>query len=344
MLGVDANTNLMATGFSSWDPGGLESLTKRQIDLLQRFGDPYPSLTLSSDNGEIGVKALRTLKEASDWLYFEIWIGEAPVDIYLSHDLVETWLFHLGYRQSLEDLPGSVLRIVAQHVFGGSLEEIEAACSEKVAYLDAEFCFSAPPKCAISFDAFYTEKAIGKFSISASIEILETLLDAFLKRASQEEILENTEKTLTVSLQSEAVDLGIDEFNAICVGDGLLLPESWEGDLISYAVCEDQYRFPVARRDGKLVATGSIENITEENNLKDHQDDEEGSPSAQISVEIARHKTSLKELNDIRNGQVLSFDVELSDEVQLIWLGKPLARAKLLQVDGHFAAQITEVY
>lgn len=63
--------------------------------------------------------------------------------------------------------------------------------------------------------------------------------------------------------------------------------------------------------------------------------------SVQLDTQIGVASMSVKQLYALRQGDIVSLNTEINDDINLLLNGNVVARGKLVASDGHFAIEIT---
>ena len=63
--------------------------------------------------------------------------------------------------------------------------------------------------------------------------------------------------------------------------------------------------------------------------------------SVQLDTQIGAASMSVKELYALRQGDIVSLNTAINDDINLLLNGNVVARGKLVAADGHFAIEVT---
>ena len=65
--------------------------------------------------------------------------------------------------------------------------------------------------------------------------------------------------------------------------------------------------------------------------------------SLTVQAELGRTRRQVKEILRLQVGAVISLDKEAGDPVDILVNDKAIARGKVVEIDGHYGVQITEI-
>lgn len=63
--------------------------------------------------------------------------------------------------------------------------------------------------------------------------------------------------------------------------------------------------------------------------------------TVQLDTQIGAASMSVKELYALRQGDIVSLNTTINDDINLLLNGNVVARGKLVAADGHFAIEVT---
>ncbi|MEL6639709.1 MAG: FliM/FliN family flagellar motor switch protein [Pseudomonadota bacterium] len=148
------------------------------------------------------------------------------------------------------------------------------------------------------------------------------------------------------------------EFAALCVGDGLVIEQTWGQRFDGYISVAGFRGGPVKQRRQNLVLTETptsqflkeqIPSGGQNMPLPNREDTTVAGLSAyddmpvQLSLQLAQHSLPLSKVGDLKKGDIVPFETLVSNEVRVFANGETFAKAELVELNGKFAVRILDL-
>lgn len=209
-----------------------------------------------------------------------------------------------------------------------------------------------PPPLHLAFGISGTDDAGAGFAVSASVEVLESLIGLYgaAKPAGAGFLPES--HAVPVTLFGPELEVMQGDLSALVPGDGLILAEGDVAANIRSVAVGSHIRASAKIRRGQMVMASRLSAIKSNSNpehrisdmLKRIESDHDlADLPVTVSLELARTKVTLAELQDLSIGSILPFDTALPQTVRLLLDMDVVAEGELVQMDDKIAVRLTKI-
>ncbi len=285
-------------------------------------------------------------------------IGPASLMVWSTKSLLDEALFQAGYSPIGHVSDEKMLGLVVEHLLGSLIEQIETLWGKPVTVLSHGKTRAVAGSSALGFKVALDCKPSEHHSsllIEGPSVALNWLRNAIEQAAEQRmpkltACRENINKLpICLSLRGRHFLLKRNQVNQLDVGDGLILSGSQDAISACNVLIADWLTADVSFSNGRYEMVKSPKPValavkTKETDM--HPDmalDQLDEMPVKISIELARTRISLGDLNELVIGSILPFKTDLPKDVVLLANGEPFADAELVQVNGSMAVRLAEL-
>ncbi len=263
-----------------------------------------------------------------------------------------TWFEGLdSFTEAFDALSSDRLALVIEHIFGDGMTQLETICGAEIQITQVVQ--------NVEFDTF---NQLGAWKVLGEVPAatFTAYFDAEDRAGAVEKLLSAFPERETRSLRHLKVPcvflgpisiLGAQDIQQLREGSVYFPDQDWSysGQFALYLKTGDSV-LSLSVRDGKLVANGHEDDLSAlaerhayGGTRMTQGTEARGHTTALVTVELAREELSISDIEDIRAGSVVDFEIGRVDLVTLSVAGNTIAEGRLVQLENTVGVQITRL-